>query len=71
MSKTSLTPRDKLKVAFGHLIQGIPQQDLAMQYEVNLGRVNEAVRLVGSALGLTDAGYKTKNGPASVDTPEV
>jgi DNA-binding transcriptional regulator LsrR (DeoR family) len=41
--KATLTPREKLKVAFGYFIQGLSQQDLAVQYEVNHGRINEAV----------------------------
>jgi hypothetical protein len=54
----ALTPRDRLKVAFGFFILEISQQDLAVLFEVNIGRVNEAVKEIGSRLGLTEVGYK-------------
>jgi hypothetical protein len=56
--KGTLTPREKLKVAFGYFIQGLSQQDLAVQYEVNHGRINEAVKEIGAPLELTEPGYK-------------
>lgn len=41
--KTSLTPEEKIKAAYLHMIRGWDQQDIAIAFEVNIGRVNEAV----------------------------
>lgn len=48
--KGALTPREKLKVAYAYVIMGISQHDLAALFEVNQGRVAEAVRDVMDAI---------------------
>lgn len=48
--KTSLTFEEKISVAFMHYVRQIDQQDLAMLYGVNGGRVNEACLTVKKAL---------------------
>jgi len=48
--KTALTFEEKITVAFMHYVRDIDQQDLAMLYGVNAGRVNEACLAVKHAL---------------------
>jgi hypothetical protein len=43
IGKTALTPREKLKVAYFYLVRGVAQQELADIFEVNQGRINEAI----------------------------
>ena len=45
-----LTKSQKLAAAYFHLVRGIAQQDLAALYNVNQGRISEAVRAVEDAL---------------------
>jgi hypothetical protein len=45
-AKTALTPREMLKAAYFHEIRGVPQHVLADIFEVNIGRVNEAVQAI-------------------------
>jgi len=42
MNKTTLTFEEKLTVAYLHYVRGVEQQDLAVAFAVNMGRVNEA-----------------------------
>jgi hypothetical protein len=56
--KTSLTPEEQLIAAYSHYILGIEQQSIAVLMNVNGGRINEACKKIGSAVGLTDPGYK-------------
>jgi len=49
--KTALTFEEKITVAFMHYVRGIHQQDLAILYCVNMGRVNEACMTIREALG--------------------
>ena len=49
--KTALTFEEKITAAFMHYVRKIDQQDLAMLYGVNGGRVNEACQVVKHALG--------------------
>ena len=51
-AKTALTPREKLKVAYFHEIEGINQHVLAALFEVNIGRINEAILPIRRAAGL-------------------
>ena len=44
--KKALTPQERIKCAYLHLLRGVPQQDLAVAFEVNGGRVNEAVKAI-------------------------
>jgi hypothetical protein len=48
--KTSLTPEEKLKVAYFYLIRGVALQVLADMFDVNSARVAEAVGAVRTAL---------------------
>lgn len=48
--KTALTFEEKITVAFMHYVRGIDQQDLAMLYGINMGRVNEACKAIQAAL---------------------
>ena len=49
--KTDLTPREKLKVAYFYFIRGVAQHVLADMFEVNAGRVAEAITAVRQAIG--------------------
>ncbi len=42
IQKTDLTPVERLCVAYLHYARGIEQQDLAVAYNVNGGRISEA-----------------------------
>lgn len=44
--KTDLTPDEKVRVAYFHLIRGLDQHMLADIFGVNLGRVNEAITAI-------------------------
>lgn len=48
--KPALTPRERIQVAFAHLVLGIDQHDLAATFGVNSGRVAEAVNAVRQAV---------------------
>jgi hypothetical protein len=48
--KTALTFEEKITAAFMHYVRDIDQQDIAMMYGVNMGRVNEACLAVKHAL---------------------
>ena len=52
--KTELTPREKLKCAYFYLIRGVAQHVLADMFEVNPGRVNEAIERVRAAIRMKD-----------------
>ena len=47
--KTALTSEERITAAFMHFVRGIDQQDIAMLYGVNGGRVNEACRAIKAA----------------------
>ena len=49
--KTQLTPREKLKVAYFHDVRGVAQHVLADMFEVNSGRIAEAIAKVREATG--------------------
>lgn len=48
--KTALTPQEKIKAAYLHYVRGINQHDIAVAFEVNPGRVNEACKAVWEAV---------------------
>ena len=48
--KKSLTPQERIKCAYLHLIRNVPVQDLAIAYEVNTGRVSEAIAAIEKAI---------------------
>jgi hypothetical protein len=52
--KTDLTPTEKIKVAYFYIVRGVAQQVLADMFEVNMGRVNEALEEVLTAVGMED-----------------
>lgn len=56
----SLTPEDKLKAAYYHLIGGLDQHLIAGMFFVNAGRVAEAVKDVRAAVGMK--GPRAKEG---------
>lgn len=47
--KTELTPREVLVVAYQHLIVGTDQHKLAAQFNINQGRINEAIKVIKEA----------------------
>lgn len=47
--KAALTPQERIKAAYLHYIRGVTQQDLAVAFEVNIGRVNEACKAIMEA----------------------
>ena len=49
-NKTALTPNEKIKVAYFHLSRGVAQHLLADMFEVNAGRIAEAVEAVRKAV---------------------
>lgn len=49
--KTALTPEEKIKCAYLHYVRRINQHDLAVAFETNPGRVNEACLAVWAAVG--------------------
>jgi len=51
IDKTQLTPEEKLKAAYFHLIKGVAQHTLADMFDVNPGRVNTAIEEVSKAIG--------------------
>lgn len=48
--KANLTREEKVKAAYFYLIRGVAQQVLADIFDVNMGRVNEAVDAVRDAV---------------------
>jgi hypothetical protein len=48
--KTSLTPEEKVKAYYLNVIRGWDQQDIAFAFEVNIGRVNEAIADIRDAV---------------------
>ena len=49
--KSHLTPDEKLRAAYAHLINGVDQHHIAALFGVNAGRVNEAIQDVRKACG--------------------
>jgi hypothetical protein len=56
--KTALTFEEKITAAFMHYVRLIDQQDIAMMYGVNMGRVNEACLAIKHALQVSDEEHK-------------
>lgn len=48
----NLTPEQKLQAGYWHLIRGVDQHIIAEMFQVNPGRVAEAVKSVRSACGI-------------------
>jgi hypothetical protein len=47
--KQELTPRERIKSAYLHIICGVEQQHLCIAFEVNIGRVSEAITAIEMA----------------------
>lgn len=59
--KTSLTPTEMIEAAYLHHVGGLTQAQVALAMKVtNHGRVNEAIKKVEAAVGLSDGGYKAR-----------
>ena len=56
--KPNLTPEEKITAAYARFVRQIEQQTIALVLGVNLGRINEACKTIGAAVGLTPPGYK-------------
>jgi len=52
-AKVSLEPLEKLKAAYMHDVLGVDQHLISAFFGINPGRVNEAVRDVRQAIGLS------------------
>jgi hypothetical protein len=64
--KTSLNAREKLKAAYFHEVRGIDQHVLADMFEVNVGRINEAIMDVRKAInGDGNESIRTGDRPAN------
>jgi hypothetical protein len=48
--KKALTPHERIKCAYLHLIRGVAVQDLAIAFEVNTGRISEAIAAIQKAI---------------------
>ena len=61
LSKTKLTPEEKLRAAAAKIMYGTTDAEIALILGVsNHGRVNEAIKEVLAPLGLTSPGYKSQ-----------
>ena len=61
--KTKCEGLDAIRAAYLHYIVGLTQAEVAAALDIsNHGRVNEAVKAIGSAAGVSDAGYKGQQG---------
>lgn len=49
MKKANLTPGERIKVAYFYTFKGINQADLADVFNVNQGRINEAIKSIEKA----------------------
>lgn len=62
MMMTDLTPVDKIRAAYFYHVVGLTQAQIAVVLNVtNHGRVNEGIKLIEKAVGLSDGGYKDAN----------
>jgi hypothetical protein len=50
--KTELTPGEKLRAAHAVIVNGVDQSIVAQIFNINIGRVNEAVQAIRQAIGL-------------------
>ena len=48
--KHELTKRERIKCAYLHLVCGVEQQHLCIAFEVNMGRVSEAITAIELAI---------------------
>jgi hypothetical protein len=47
--KKSLTKQERIKCAYLFCVRNVAMQDLAIAYEVNIGRVSEAIAAIETA----------------------
>jgi hypothetical protein len=47
--KKALSRQERIKCAYLHCVRNVPMQDLAIAFEVNIGRVSEAVAAIKTA----------------------
>jgi hypothetical protein len=66
MPKSALTPEEQIIAAYSYFVDGVSQRNIATIMRVHSGRVCEACRCIGSAVGLTPPGYKDE--PTSDDS---
>jgi hypothetical protein len=50
MKKPYLTPEERLRVAYAHLVIGIDQQDLSAIFTTNVARIHEACKAIKLAM---------------------
>jgi hypothetical protein len=50
--KTALSHEEKITAAFMYFVRKVDQQDIAMMFGVNIGRVSEACREIAEAVGM-------------------
>ena len=48
--KTALTEKEAVKAAYLHIVRGWTQSDIAVAFEVNIGRVNEAITAIRNGI---------------------
>ena len=57
--KANLEPIEKIKAAYWYHVGGMTQTQICMALNVsNMGRVNEAIKHIEQAVGLSEGGYK-------------
>lgn len=56
IGQASLSPEDKLKAAYYHLVGGLDQHIIAGMFFINPGRVAEAIKDVRVAIGWKKTG---------------
>jgi transposase len=61
--KTHLTPDEKLRAAYAHLINGVDQHVIASLFGVNAGRVNEAIMVIRAAIADIQPVKRTRGRP--------
>jgi hypothetical protein len=62
--KIELSGVEEIKAAYMHFVLGYTQQELVVVFDgINIGRINEACKRVGSAVGLVEPGYKAARHP--------
>jgi hypothetical protein len=61
--KTHLTPDEKLRAAYAHLINGVDQHVIASLFGVNAGRVNEAIMVIRAAIADIGPVKRTRGRP--------
>ena len=66
--KQELTEKERIKCAYLHLVCGVEQQHLAVAFEINMGRVSEAITAIELAIADPKEMRKRMEGPSHVRT---